>query len=177
MRNAILAAALLIPTLAAADSLEKVKINFDTVGYDLDARAVLLPVTSGSFFEADGDYYVTPEPGGPVDEVLQLRGTLNGQRISYALNPSDPSWGHLTSVGNSITQGEAFWPDFVQFSAGGTNYSWFVYGSSEVLVDPPAVQTPEPSFWLLLVAGIGLLWIGLLRYPPKQPSLSQPGTR
>jgi hypothetical protein len=32
------------------------------------------------------------------------------------------------------------------------------------------VATPEPSFWLLLVAGIGLLWIGLLRYPPKQPS-------
>jgi hypothetical protein len=38
------------------------------------------------------------------------------------------------------------------------------------------VSTPEPSFWLLLVAGIGLLWIVLLRYPPKQPSLSQPGT-
>jgi hypothetical protein len=188
MRNAILVALLLIPTIAAADSITTGKLDFDcsrcdtrpahgSFSYD-NTLGKFLTATftwNGMPFAFDIDPAVgsrnQPEIFADLTAGLfPLRFSLlcGASNPFYCGDPSDSFFidgngGFLAFADQGDVQ-----PLFANDFATGTVTAFALHD--------PAVSTPEPSFWLLLVAGIGLLWMGLLRYPPKQPSLSQPGT-
>jgi hypothetical protein len=142
----------------AAGADTTVNVSYTNIYYNLQAQVTVTEVASGTFFEPDGDYLITVFGlGDPaINEVLSMTGSLNGNPISYALDPTFPSWGSL---------GATFFPGDVEFSASGLPYAFFVYGSSDVLLqgsfnpNPPVVGTPEPPLLALLAIGLmGLGW-------------------
>jgi hypothetical protein len=50
------------------------------------------------------------------------------------------------------------------------NFGEVPVGSSET-ISLTVTNTPEPSFWMMLVAGMGMLWVGLLGWPPRKAKI------
>jgi PEP-CTERM motif len=130
--------------------------NNTSFWWDQDARVNPSPVSLT--FNLNGAYTISSMIAQADDNDSYLVEYWNGSSWAAAWNiPTQPSFGLVTR--NSGALGP-FTTSKLRFSAtGGDNY----YALSELQVFGVAVGVPEPSSWLLLVGGFGLIGAALRR--------------
>ncbi len=174
-------AVLLVATAARADSTTVVDVTasqcngcygFNPAPLTLNAQFTLEQVT-GQFFDS-GQQFLFP---GTEWEVTSITGTLNGNPMTLAQAPQGiGSWLYDDYSLGSVyftADGSFSWLEFdgaydlleiMDANGDGQGYGTAITWNA---VDPPPANTPEPSTYAMLIAGIAGLFalFGLVKKP------------